>query len=576
MNPKTINFQQKKEVLKTMKKSTNKLNNVLSTMLVPTGAALLLAGCSDSNESSENKNNIQPKPNGDGKYNIVFITCAQEAYMEQYPAGSDYAARERLRQMGTSFEKHYACANVSTSSRSVIYTGRHITETCMLDNTNYAFQPNMSTDLTTVGDMLRKAGYYTAFKGKWHMSEGDTSLEEYGFSDWTEGDMYGAVYEGFKEDVTICDNSIAWLKNKGKELNDSGQSFFLAINFLNPHDIMYYNEDGIGGLAGEGVPAPDAPVYKKSYDVPVPSSWNEPFDKEGRVAAHGEYAGNWERMVGPSPKNEAGWKLFRDYYFNTIQDEDNYMQKLLNYLDEAGLLNNTIIIYTSDHGEMQGEHGLKGKGGFIYENNIHVPLIVYHPEIQGGRHCRNITSHLDLAPTFVDYATNGNAAQFAEITNGLHGHSLVPAVKDPSVDVRNGEGALFCYDMLSMIDSEFIIDRTLTPAYRLDITKRGFVRGIITNEYKFARYFAPVNFNTPTDFEALYANNDVEMFTYGSDEMSNQAWPKGNNQATVEKMNQKLNTLISHEIGVDDGHETLTYSKYGVRPFAKPTNNAQQ
>ena len=576
MNPKTINFQQKKEVLKTMKKSTNKLNNVLSTMLVPTGAALLLAGCSDSNESSENKNNIQPKPNGDGKYNIVFITCDQEAYMEQYPAGSDYAARERLRQMGTSFEKHYACANVSTSSRSVIYTGRHITETCMLDNTNYAFQPNMSTDLTTVGDMLRKAGYYTAFKGKWHMSEGDTSLEEYGFSDWTEGDMYGAVYEGFKEDVTICDNSIAWLKNKGKELNDSGQSFFLAINFLNPHDIMYYNEDGIGGLAGEGVPAPDAPVYKKSYDMPVPSSWNEPFDKEGRVAAHGEYAGNWERMVGPSPKNEAGWKLFRDYYFNTIQDEDNYMQKLLNYLDEAGLLNNTIIIYTSDHGEMQGEHGLKGKGGFIYENNIHVPLIVYHPEIQGGRHCRNITSHLDLAPTFVDYATNGNAAQFAEITNGLHGHSLVPAVKDPSVDVRNGEGALFCYDMLSMIDSEFIIDRTLTPAYRLDITKRGFVRGIITNEYKFARYFAPVNFNTPTDFEALYANNDVEMFTYGSDEMSNQAWPKGNNQATVEKMNQKLNTLISHEIGVDDGHETLTYSKYGVRPFAKPTNNAQQ
>ena len=559
-----------------MKKSTNKLNNVLSTMLVPTGAALLLAGCSDSNESSENKNNIQPKPNGDGKYNIVFITCDQEAYMEQYPAGSDYAARERLRQMGTSFEKHYACANVSTSSRSVIYTGRHITETCMLDNTNYAFQPNMSTDLTTVGDMLRKAGYYTAFKGKWHMSEGDTSLEEYGFSDWTEGDMYGAVYEGFKEDVTICDNSIAWLKNKGKELNDSGQSFFLAINFLNPHDIMYYNEDGIGGLAGEGVPAPDAPVYKKSYYVPVPSSWNEPFDKEGRVAAHGEYAGNWERMVGPSPKNEAGWKLFRDYYFNTIQDEDNYMQKLLNYLDEAGLLNNTIIIYTSDHGEMQGEHGLKGKGGFIYENNIHVPLIVYHPEIQGGRHCRNITSHLDLAPTFVDYATNGNAAQFAEITNGLHGHSLVPAVKDPSVDVRNGEGALFCYDMLSMIDSEFIIDRTLTPAYRLDITKRGFVRGIITNEYKFARYFAPVNFNTPTDFEALYANNDVEMFTYGSDEMSNQAWPKGNNQATVEKMNQKLNTLISHEIGVDDGHETLTYSKYGVRPFAKPTNNAQQ
>ena len=220
---------------------------------------------------------------------------------------------------------------------------------------------------------------------------------------------------------------------------------------------------------------------------------------------------------------------------------------------------------------MQGEHGLKGKGGNMYENNIHVPLIVYHPELAGGRHCKNITSHLDLAPTFVDFATNGNTAKFTEITNGLHGHSLVPAVKNPSVDVRNGEGALFCYDMLSMIDSEFIIDRTLTPAYRLDITKRGFVRGIVTDDYKFARYFAPIGFNTPTDIDALYEKNDVEMFAYGSAETDNLAWPKGSYQSDVEKMNQKLNTLIEHEIGVDDGRETLTYSKYGVKPFAKPT-----
>jgi len=144
----------------------------LVSAALATTAGALISGCTDQNDNPANNN--QPKPNGDGRYNILFITTDQEAYMEQYPAGSDYAARERLRQLGTSFEKHYACANVSTSSRSVIYTGRHITETCMLDNTNYAFQPNMSTDLTTVGDMLRQAGYYTAFKGKWHMSEGDT------------------------------------------------------------------------------------------------------------------------------------------------------------------------------------------------------------------------------------------------------------------------------------------------------------------------------------------------------------------------------------------------------------------
>ncbi|MBQ9203863.1 MAG: sulfatase-like hydrolase/transferase [Prevotella sp.] len=543
---------------------------VSAALAIPTGA--LFTGCTKNDNPIVNPD--QPKPNGDGKYNIVFITCDQEAYMEHYPAGSDYAARERLRQIGTTFEKHYACANVSTSSRSVIYTGRHITETCMLDNTNYAFVNDMPRDLPTIGDMLRQAGYYTAFKGKWHVSKDTESLEDYGFSDWTEGDMYGSVYEGWHEDGTICDNSIEWLRTKGKALNEGGQSFFLAVNFLNPHDIMYYNEDGIGGLAGEGVPAPDDPVYKKSYDVALPTSWNEPLDKPGRPQAHTEYYYNWERMVGPTPKTADSWKRFRDYYYNTIQDEDNHMLRLLNYLSEAGLMHNTIIIYTSDHGELQGAHAMKGKGGNIYENNIHVPLIVYHPEIVGGRHCRNLTSHLDLAPTVIDYATNGNQQQFQQIAGELHGHSLVPAVKDPSINIRNNEGALFTFEMLSMLDSAFILNPAMTPAYRADLSKRGFVRGIITPEYKMARYFSPLNFNTPTTYEALWENNDVEVFVYGGEETENLAWPKGSNESIVTMMNQKLNALIEHEIGTDDGHEVRQGGGYkgGIGLYNRATD----
>ena len=77
--------------------------------------------------------------------------------MVEYPAGSNYTARERLRQIGTTFEKHYACANVSTSSRSVIYTGRHITETCMLDDTNYTLVTDIDRKLHTGGYTSRKA-----------------------------------------------------------------------------------------------------------------------------------------------------------------------------------------------------------------------------------------------------------------------------------------------------------------------------------------------------------------------------------------------------------------------------------
>ena len=536
--------------------------------LLTTGAAMLMA-CTDSQDSTKNEN--QPTTNADGKYNIIFITCDQEAYMEEYPAGSNYTARERLRQIGTTFEKHYACANVSTSSRSVIYTGRHITETCMLDNTNYAFVNDMPRNLPTVGDMLRDAGYYTAFKGKWHVSKDTVSLEDYGFSDWTEGDMYGSVQEGYHEDGTIAEHAIAWLKEKGKELNDSGQSFFLAVNFLNPHDIMYFNEDSIGGIAGSGVPEPDDPLYQQTYNVELPSTWNEPLNKPGRPQAHTEYYYNWERMVGPTPKSAESWLRFRNYYFNTIKDEDNHMLTLINYLEKAGLMKNTIIVYTSDHGEMQGEHAMKGKGGNIYENNIHVPLVIYHPEIQGGRHCRNLTSHLDLAPTLIDWATNGDKKQFQKIAGALHGHSLVPAVKDPNADIRNAEGALFCFEMLSMIDSAFVIDPDIQPAYRADLHKRGFVRGIITPEYKFARYFSPLQFNRPTDIDTLYKYNDVELYEYGSDETNNLAWPKGSNATLVNHMNQRLNALIQHEIGADDGHEVKMGGGYrgGIRLYSR-------
>lgn len=546
-----------------------------ATMLLPTSAALL-AACSDNVDAPIVPD---PEPVAPGKYNIVFITCDQEAYMEEYPAGSDYAARNYLRSIGTTFEKHYACANVSTSSRSVIYTGRHITETCMLDNTNYQYVGDMphelplfrdmKRDLQTVGDMMRKAGYYPAFKGKWHISKDTETLADYGFLDWTEGDMYGSVQEGYHEDATICNNAIEWLKTTGKELNDKNEPFFLAVNFLNPHDVMYFNETPGTYIAGEATPAPNDPIYQKSYATQVPASWNESFTKDGRPAAHREYNKQWQAWVGPSPTDEAGWHTFRDYYFNTIQNEDNHMMTFLNYLKDAGLMKNTIIIYTSDHGEMQGEHGLKGKGGNIYENNIHVPLIIYHPEIPGGQHFKNLSSHLDLAPTFVDIATGGDEKEFKLITLGLRGHSLLPAVKDTNVDIRNAEGALFCFEMISMIDGDFL----LTPRYLVDLNKRGFVRGIITPDYKFARYFSPLNFNTPDSYDELYDNNDVELLAQGSDEVQNLAWPKGNeNKELVITMNKKLNDLILREITrKDDGRETEVCFAGGLLYWDKNT-----
>lgn len=114
--------------------------------------------------------------------------------------------------------------------------------------------------------------------------------------------------------------------------------------------------------------------------------------------------------------------------------------------------------------------------------------------------------------------------------------------------------------MISMIDSN--MRQTTDPttgitSYDIDYSKRGFVRGITTEKYKFARYFSPLNFNMPTTMEDLYTNNDVQLFDLEKDpeELVNLAADKETNADLIMDLNRQLNALIAKEIGVNDGSE---------------------
>ena len=245
--------------------------------------------------------------------------------------------------------------------------------------------------------------------------------------------------------------------------------------------------------------------------------------------------------------NDDKFKSMQDYYFNCIQDSDNNLMTLLTELDNLHMLDNTIIVFTSDHGEMHGEHGLKGKGGFIYDNNIHVPLIIYHPDYEGGKRIKSVTSHIDLAPTFIDM-TFIDENKKEQITGDLCGESLLNLMNGTKESVR--EGALFCFEMLN-----FAVGKTTDGNNTID--NRTMERAIITEEYKFARYFSPLDFNTPKTMEELLENNDIELYDMKNDpeEMNNLALDPEENEALIMEMNEKLNQLIEAEIGVDDGTE---------------------
>ncbi|OON84824.1 hypothetical protein BXO88_15355 [Oribacterium sp. C9] len=501
--------------------------------------------------------NTQPKE--DKNYNVLFIVTDQEHYFSEYPVGSSYKARELLSEMGTTFEKHYTCSNMSTSSRSVMFTGKHITDTGMIDNTDFEWQGAMDDKLTTVGDMMREAGYYSALKGKWHLGDASilhggaelTDLDSYGYSDWGGTDYIGSVKEGNEMDPRIVSEAVEWLETKGKSLNATGTPFFLNINLINPHDIMNYDVTGYKSpflkLAGR----PDDAIYNTVYNTPVPSTWNFDFSASDVPDALRIFQGHWGLFAGVY-HDENVWKDYQNYYFNCIQDSDNNLMKILDYLKTSGMLDDTVIVFTSDHGEMHGSHGMKGKGGFLYENNVHVPLIIVHPDYKGGRRISALTSHVDLAPTLVDI-TGISHEEKARITSGLPGKSLLPLMDGRVPKVR--DASLFCFEMLSMTGVQFGLDENGNITKSFDTGARGMVRGITTDRYKFVRYFSPLGFNTPTTIEELYANNDVQLFDLWTDpdETVNLAQDKEANAELIMQMNALLNKTIQEEIGQDDG-----------------------
>ena len=508
-----------------------------------------------------------------GNYNILFVLVDQEHFFKEYPIGTSFRARQLLAEMGTTFEKHYACSNMSTSSRSTIFTGTHIPETGMIDNTDFPWQDAMDDALRTIGDRLREAGYYTALKGKWHMADSTIqgggeldTLEGYGFADWGGTDYIGSLWQGHEKDPVVVSEAMEWLGGKGKKLNADGTPFFLAVTMINPHDIMDYNITDFQSPTLHMGGKPDSPVYDTTYSEPVPSTWDFDLTAADVPQAVKMYYNNWGIIAGNLTSREL-WKDYQNYYFNCIQDSDDNMMKLLEYLDENGMMDNTIIVFTADHGEMHGSHGLKGKGGFIYENNIHIPLIIVHPDYKGGRTVSAVTSNVDLAATFVDM-TNLTGDKKIEISKGLRGYSLVPLMDKSKSSVR--DGALFCYEMLSM---SAWLPQELTPQGGLDYQTafkngmgRGMARGIITEDgYKLIRHFAPLGFNTPATLDALFASNDVQVFNLKADpDETNNLASEANreaNAALISELNGRLNALIEKEIGTDTGAEVVAELK---------------
>ena len=366
-----------------------------------------------------------------------------------------------------------------------------------------------------------------------------------------------------------------WLRGKGIALATQGKPWFLAVNLVNPHDVMFYNTDRPGEKIQErNILAPIArepahPLYAKQWRFELPASFSERLDAPGRPRTHADYIKSHDALVGRIPAEDGWrWRKRHNFYLNCLRDVDRNIATVLDELDALGLTANTIVILTADHGDLDGAHRLHSKGATSYREQNQVPLIVAHPAYPGGKRCKAVTSHLDIAPTLVAF-TNASAEKKAATIKNLTGKDFSSLLAAPEKAAYGAarDGQLFCYNMFAYLDGDFLEKaaqylfqpdgrtKVKESGLRPDMTKRGAIRSIFDGRYQFSRYFSPKQHNRPTSMESLFELNDVELFDLQADplELNNLAMDQKKNGDLLVAMNAKLNKLIDAEVGDDVG-----------------------
>jgi arylsulfatase A-like enzyme len=387
---------------------------------------ILLPGCQAEKE-------VETPPN------IVFIMSDDHAYqaISAYGHGLNETPNiDRLAKEGALFTRSCVTNSICAPSRAVLLTGKHSFKNGKVDNV----QP-FNWDQDNFAKLLQANGYQTALVGKIHL-DGLPQGFDYSMVLPGQGHYYNPDFlvngerkrfEGYCSDL-ITEYTMKWLK----EERDTSKPFCLLYHHKAPHRNWK-----------------SGPKYLNTYDD---KTFEPPFnyfdDYEGRgtaakeqemeIAEHMRWGHDFKFIVDPNgdstgfsrelaryneeqlddwlaaytPKNEelkaanlegeelAIWKFNRYIkdYLRTIKSVDDGVGEVLDFLDENGLTENTIVVYTSDQGFYLGEHGWFDKR-FMYEESFRTPLLVRYPkEIKPGTQIDELVQNLDLAPTFLDYA----------------------------------------------------------------------------------------------------------------------------------------------------------------------------
>ncbi|MDF0706184.1 sulfatase [Flagellimonas okinawensis] len=515
---------------------------------------LLVVSCKQEEKPAEEV--VQSRPN------IIFIMSDDHAYQAISAYNHELGKLaptpniDRIARNGAIFQNNFCTNSICGPSRAVILTGKH-------SHIN-GFRMNgerFDNSQPTLPKHLKKLGYETAIVGKWHLHGEPT-----GFDYWDilndQGNYYNpefiqgedtTVVEGYATDL-ITDKSLEWLKAR----QDGQQPFYLMVHHKAPHRNWMPALRHLNVYDSITFPLPDTyfpefenqraaaeqqqTIYKDMYeghDLKMSDGlgstelahnpWTTDFDRmtpEQRNIWDQAYLAKNNAFYEADlhGKELAEWKgqRYLHEYLATVKSVDEGIGRILDYLEETGLDENTLVVYTSDQGFYLGEHGWFDKR-FMYEESMKMPLLMQLPGvIEPGTNIDALVQNLDFAPTFLDLA---GGQEYAANMQGESFRGLLEGTRDDFKDAVY----YHYYDF---------------PAFHM--VKRQY--GVRTNRYKLIHFYDDIDewefYDLEKDPKELHnAINDQEY------------------KDIVTLMHQKLDSLQSYYKVTDKEFETTPKEK---------------
>ena len=326
---------------------------------------------------------------------------------------------KRLAKEGVVLDNVFCTNSICTPSRATILTGQYSHQ-----NGVYTLSEALNPDRMNIAKILQKNGYETAIIGKWHLKKQPTGFDYFNVlpgqgryhnpilktkENWQDGNKGGVEHKGFSADV-IGDLSVEWLTNRNKD-----EPFFLMTHFKATHEPFdfpaRYNEH----YQGVEIPEPASLLdfseanngrtfIGQKLDILGQRYVNDTKNlTEGKSTRYPELPFSLDSLDKVQARKKTYQKFIKDFMRSGAAIDDN-IGKLLDYLAENGLAENTIVIYTADQGYFLGEHGMFDKR-MIYEEALRMPFVMRYPkEIPAGTRNTDMILNVDFPSLFADYA----------------------------------------------------------------------------------------------------------------------------------------------------------------------------